>query len=46
MRLIIKEFLQKEDLLESIESKIQERYKFDIVDHDVKFYGLCEDCKK
>ena len=36
----------QEDLLESIESKIQERYKFDIVDHDVKFYGLCEDCKK
>ncbi len=35
----------KEDLLESIEEQIQQIYKFNILDHDVKFYGLCEDCK-
>lgn len=35
----------KEDLLESIEEQIQKIYKFNILDHDVKFYGLCEDCK-
>ena len=34
----------KEDLLDSIENQIQELYKFNIVDHDVKFYGTCEDC--
>ncbi|MGL5313683.1 MAG: Fur family transcriptional regulator [Peptostreptococcaceae bacterium] len=34
----------KEDLLDSIEKQIQEIYKFDIVDHDVKFYGTCENC--
>ena len=36
----------KEDLLENIESQIQEIYKFNIIDHDVKFYGLCEECRK
>ena len=36
----------QEDLLESIEKRIQERYKFEILDHDVKFYGTCENCKK
>ena len=36
----------QEDLLESIENKIQQIYKFSIIDHDVKFYGLCEDCKQ
>ncbi|MGL5506652.1 MAG: Fur family transcriptional regulator [Paraclostridium sp.] len=35
----------KEDLLESIEEQIQNIYNFNILDHDVKFYGLCEDCK-
>lgn len=35
----------KEDLLDSIEKTIEEMYKFNIVDHDVKFYGLCEKCK-
>lgn len=34
----------KEDLLDSIEKQIQEIYKFNIVDHDVKFYGTCEEC--
>jgi len=36
----------KEDLLDSIEKEIQELYKFKIVDHEVKFYGLCESCKE
>jgi len=36
----------KEDLLENIENQIQEIYKFNIIDHDVKFYGLCEECRK
>ena len=35
----------KEDLLDDIEEQIERIYKFGIVDHDVKFYGLCEDCK-
>lgn len=36
----------KEDLLDTIENEIQKHYKFDILDHDVKFYGLCEECSK
>lgn len=36
----------KEDLLDVIEKQIQEIYKFEILDHDVKFYGSCENCKK
>lgn len=36
----------KEDLLDTIEREIQSLYKFKIIDHDVKFYGLCEDCNK
>ncbi|MFI3209578.1 MAG: Fur family transcriptional regulator [Peptostreptococcaceae bacterium] len=47
--LICKECLNiievKEDLLEEIEQRIQSAYKFDIVDHDVKFYGLCVNCR-
>ncbi|MBC2577557.1 transcriptional repressor [Peptostreptococcus russellii] len=34
----------KEDLLEEIESKVEDRYNFRIKDHDLKFYGLCESC--
>ena len=34
----------KEDLLENIEKEIQSLYKFKILDHDVKFYGLCDEC--
>ena len=36
----------KEDLLEEIESKVQAIYNFEIQDHDLKFYGLCETCAK
>ena len=34
------------DLLDDIEDYIEENYKFDITDHDLKFYGLCSDCRK
>lgn len=36
----------KHDLLDDIEDYIEENYKFDIFDHDLKFYGLCSDCRK
>lgn len=35
----------KEDLLDEIEKSIENLYKFKIVDHDVKFYGICENCE-
>lgn len=35
----------EEDLLDEIEKIIENTYKFDILDHDVKFYGVCENCK-
>ena len=34
----------EEDLLKDIEMKIQENYKFHVVNHDLKFDGYCEDC--
>lgn len=36
----------KEDLLDTIEDKIQNLYKFNILNHDVKFYGTCDNCTK
>lgn len=36
----------KEDLLDTIEDEIQNLYKFNILNHDVKFYGICENCTK
>ncbi|MDD7182335.1 MULTISPECIES: Fur family transcriptional regulator [Peptostreptococcus] len=35
----------KEDLLDAIEEKVENTYKFEIKDHDLKFYGLCSKCK-
>ncbi|MDY5965032.1 MAG: Fur family transcriptional regulator [Peptostreptococcus porci] len=35
----------KEDLLDAIEEKVENTYKFEIKDHDLKFYGLCGKCK-
>lgn len=32
------------DLLDEVEKKIEEEYKFRIKDHSLKFYGLCKDC--
>ncbi len=34
------------DLLESLESDIENKYKFKIEDHSVKFFGICEECSK
>lgn len=36
----------KEDLLDNIENEIQNLYKFNILNHDVKFYGTCDNCTK
>lgn len=36
----------KEDLLDEIEKRIESFYKFEIIDHDVKFYGICEECRE
>lgn len=34
----------KDDLLENLEENIGEEYNFDIVDHQLKFFGYCEEC--
>lgn len=36
----------KDDLLEELENRIEDKYAFKILDHSVKFYGLCEECQK
>ncbi|SHJ57521.1 Fur family transcriptional regulator, ferric uptake regulator [Clostridium cavendishii DSM 21758] len=36
----------QDDLLEDLEAQIESTYKFKILDHSVKFFGLCEDCKE
>lgn len=33
------------DLLESLEKVIAERSGFKVLDHDLKFYGYCQDCQ-
>jgi Fe2+/Zn2+ uptake regulation proteins len=35
-----------DDLLESLETVIMKRNKFKVKDHDLKFYGYCNKCKK
>lgn len=35
----------EDDLLENLELKIEEKYKFKIKDHSVKFFGLCSECR-
>lgn len=34
------------DLLEELENNIESTYKFRVLDHTVKFYGICENCDK
>lgn len=34
------------DLLEDLEKRITRSFSFQIVDHQLKFYGLCEDCRE
>lgn len=36
----------KLDLLETLEKQIEKENGFKIVDHNVKFFGYCEDCQK
>lgn len=36
----------QDDLLEDLELDIEKQYKFKILDHSVKFYGVCDDCQK
>lgn len=35
----------KEDLLGALEEQIEKEHGFKIVDHDLKFFGYCSDCK-
>ncbi|MDR0879819.1 MAG: transcriptional repressor [Clostridioides sp.] len=35
----------KEDLLDSIEAQIENAYNFEITNHELKFYGLCGECR-
>lgn len=35
----------KLDLLEALENEIEREVDFTILDHDVKFYGHCRDCR-
>jgi len=34
------------DLLDDLEERIAKKTDFDIVDHKLKFYGYCSDCRK
>lgn len=36
----------EDDLLDNLESSIEKNYGFKILDHVVKFYGVCNDCQK
>ena len=36
----------EEDLLDVLENKIQEKHHFNIIDHNVKFFGYCEKCRQ
>lgn len=36
----------KEDLLDSLENEIESKYAFQIKDHKLKFFGLCETCQQ
>lgn len=36
----------QDDLLEELEQEVEKNYKFKILDHSVKFFGICEECQK
>lgn len=36
----------QDDLLDDLEADIQKDYKFKILDHSVKFYGICGECQE
>lgn len=35
----------EDDLLEVLESKVEDKYNFKIENHSVKFFGYCESCR-
>lgn len=35
----------EEDLLEQLENEVEKKYNFSITNHNVKFFGYCENCK-
>jgi Fur family transcriptional regulator, ferric uptake regulator len=39
----VREF--EDDLLENLENDISGKCNFKIVDHQVKFYGYCQECQ-
>ena len=39
-------FEVQDDLLEELEDMVENTYKFKILDHSVKFFGICECCQK
>lgn len=41
-----KVFEVEEDLLDELEQRIETKYGFEIQDHSVKFFGICEECMK
>lgn len=34
------------DLLEELEHNIEQKYNFKVINHSVKFFGLCNECSK
>lgn len=36
----------EDDLLEELERKINEQSNFKVIDHQVKFFGYCQECQK
>ncbi len=40
-----KVFSFEDDLLENLEAAVDERLGFSVVDHEVKLYGYCRDCR-
>ncbi len=39
-------FSFEDDLLENLEAAVDDRLGFSVVDHEVKLYGYCSDCRK
>ncbi len=36
----------REDLLEDLEKEVEEKYKFTILDHNLKILGICSNCNQ
>ena len=35
-----------DDLLDPLEEEIEKEYHFKILNHSLKFYGICDECAK